>query len=606
MNLTLTFLCGIVNRKHVLINHPFKMLSLSDILLLFIPFLSIVGAYLRNAYEINILLMFSIFMISLIPLFVVYDKIPRSSYPLAVFIISVSLLFHTSLVGDHVWGWDIQHEYYLSDLVIKHGIWDSSIPDNYNAMLSVVMIAPIFSIFCKISLVWVFKVIYPFIFAFVPLALYQFFKKQVDEKLAFFSTFFFMASGTFCTEMTQLARQQIAELFLALLLLVMVNEEITKKSKALFFIIFSFSLVVSHYGLSYIFMLMLFSSCFILVIVRSPLKFSEKLQLSEKFKGFYSHLKDQYIKNDLIKTTFVFLFFTFALTWYMYVSSSSIFITIIKIGNQITSSIFTEFLSPSAVQGLAELSKKQPTFLHEIGRYIRLLTQFFIIAGILVFVRNKKIKFNNEYVVLSYVAFFICLLAIAVPYFSSAINTTRLYQITLFFLAPFCIIGGISIFSRLKYLKTNPYTPLSIILGLLLLFNIGWIYTVLDERPSSFALNPKDDAPYFNYEEIQGAKWITHNMDRNKYIYADEYRKLIFLSIRPENLKYENIHSVPSNGSFNDGYLYIGKKNILNKIMVVYRREGVLNKIINISLSSLTSKMKNRIYDSGFTIIYKK
>ncbi len=52
--------------------------------------------------------------------------------------------------------------------------------------------------------------------------------------------------------MTALARQEVAELFFVLLILLLVSKEMNQRIQSALFIVFGLSLVVSHYGLFYI------------------------------------------------------------------------------------------------------------------------------------------------------------------------------------------------------------------------------------------------------------------------------------------------------------------------------------------------------------------
>lgn len=580
-------------------NDPYKYINKYNLVLLIIPFFVLISVYSRNVYGNNVPLLFSIFIIALLPILVAYRKIPIDSYKLAVFVISFSLLMHTSLISNYLVGWDIQKEYYLANAVLKTGFWNVSLPDNYNAMLSITLFAPLISIFCRINLIWVFKVVYPFIFSFVPVILFRFFERQTDSRVAFFSVFFFMSVFVFFTELIALARQQIAELFLSLILLVMTDENIGKMEMSLLFVIFSFSLVVSHYGLSYVFILMLFMSL-LMVMIRIPLS---KLRIG----GLGGHaieisLNIPKVKNDvendlnLVRFSFVALFFTFATTWYMYTSGSSIFVAIVGIGHQIISSIFTEFLNPSTAQGLAIISMESQSLLHEIGKYLHFLFQFLIIVGMFIFLRTKKFNFNIDYAFFSYVALIVCILAITLPYFSSALNTTRIYHITLFFLAPFAVIGSIYLSKTILKTEEHIFGCFSILLTVFILFNTGWIYTVSNDAPSvsSFAIDQRVDYPYFDYAELQGAKWII-NKSGNKTVYADEYRRLIFLGYIPERTKVFDRNSDLS-------YVYLGKYNIKTSNLIVYKFIGVnptLEKIPVLSLMNSTFE----VYDNGESMI---
>ena len=229
-----------------------------------IPFLAILGSYLLNFYNINFVLMFLIILIALIPFLIAFDKIPKKLYPLAVFVIALSLLYQNSLISNYLTGYDVQIEYYFSNLVYLSGYWNSNIiSDNVNSILSIPILVPTFAILCKINVTWILKAIYPFIFSFAPLGLYALFKKQTNAKIAFFSCFFLTSVFGFYTLMPQLARQEIGELFIVLVLMIILDRNITNIKNSFLLIVFSFSLIVSHYTLSYIFTLILILALFI-------------------------------------------------------------------------------------------------------------------------------------------------------------------------------------------------------------------------------------------------------------------------------------------------------------------------------------------------------
>ena len=258
------------------------ILSPPALFLCLIPFLAILGTYLVNFHHNNILLMFLIVIIAIIVILIAFDKfIPKNLYPLAVFVIAISLLYHASLISMYIWGWDIHYELYLTNLVKINGIWDPTVYSTCNAMLSLVMLAPIYSIITDMSITWVFKIIYPLLFSLVPLGLYRVFQKQTNDEIAFLSCFFFVSIFTFYGEMLALARQQIAELFLVLLILVMIDKDMNKKASAFLFLVFGISLVVSHYGLSYIYMFCLISAWLLLILAENP-------KMQKLMNNFYS------------------------------------------------------------------------------------------------------------------------------------------------------------------------------------------------------------------------------------------------------------------------------------------------------------------------------
>jgi uncharacterized membrane protein len=149
-----------------------EILSPPTLFLLLLPLLSILGAYyLANFHQNNILLLILIGLIALVPALVAFNKfIPQRLYSLAVVMIAIALLFHNSLISMYLVEWgDIVWEYYFQNVVLANSLWDHTLPANFNATLSITMVAPIYSLILNMDSVWVFKIVYPLLFSLVPL-----------------------------------------------------------------------------------------------------------------------------------------------------------------------------------------------------------------------------------------------------------------------------------------------------------------------------------------------------------------------------------------------------------------------------------------------------
>lgn len=639
--LILCILCFIMDKNFSNIEYiSFReFFSAPSLFLYLIPILTVIGTHLMNFYQNNLLLMILLFLISLIIILVCFESLPSSLYPLAIISISLSLLFHNSLISMHIFGWDIQSEYYFANKVLGNSLWNFSIYSNINAMLSIVMLAPIYSILLNLDLTWVFKIIYPVIFSLLPLGLYVIFQKQTTAKIAFISVFFFMSFYVFYTEMLQLARQQIAEYFFVLMILLTLQNKFDVSSRFLL-IIFSFSVIVSHYGLSYLIMGALFLSLLISLF---------------NFKH-----TDCFFRKNVINYSFIFLSFTFLFSWYIYISNSSTFSSFIHIFGSIVNNFFSDFLNLDKTQGLFIITQKSMTPFHGIYKLMHIFTQICISVGLLysllkVFMR-KDFKFDHEYLSLSVVFYFLLLAAIIVPNFVNYLNTSRLYQITLITLAPFCVIGGVFIlnslfiapaifkklfehkstclssesnknYNNIKIIffekvhnfsisllkfevnqeKSLPFKVLSVFLAIFLLFNTGWIYEVMNDSPTSFSLNSTVDYPKFSEQEIAGKDWLYQVLNSKEYentspkIYADYFRVLLF-----RNCLERSISSMLPTDSFKvpvGSYIFFSTHNILKHEVLLPYNIGV-NNIFKYYPSEGFILVKNKIYDNGGSIVY--
>lgn len=589
------------------------VLSLPALFLYLLPFFTILGTYSVNYRKSNFLLMFMIVLIALIVFFIGFDIfIPKKLYSLAVYLISFSLLFHNALISDYIWGWDIHFEYYYSNLVLKNSLWNSTIYGNVNAMLSIVMLAPIYSIITGLSLTWVLKIIYPLIFSLVPLGIYRIFQKQIGDKIGFLSVFFCISFFTFYTEMLALARQQIAELFLILIILLIIDKKMIKMKRSMLYIIFSFSIIVSHYGISYIFMVLL-------IFVWSLFYLFTKYRSKE-------------IKGD-INSKFVLLYVILTLAWYMYISNSSALSTIVHIGSQISDSVYSDFLDPVSVEPINQKERLESTSiilkqtispLHEMGKYIHLISQFFIVIGIFtILLKRSKIKFENEYIAFSFGNLMILLASLSIPYFASSLNTTRLYQITLIFLAPFAVIGGIMIFNMISKIVMRSWNEnpdrssikiMFIFFIIYFLFNSGFVYEITKDNPESISLSQETIKNYGNVEikanfftsfipeqDYFSAIWLSKNRNNKMNVNMDLSRKNNLLVSYGNQGLYSILSKSPSK-IFRGSYIYTGYLNNVDKMMVgpKYKRYWYISEI-----SPFLDK-SNKIYTNNASIIYKK
>lgn len=551
---------------------PKFLFSPSTLILLLLPILAVIGTFLVNSNKNNFLLLALIFILACLILLIAFSNfIPTNVFPLAIFVVSISLLFHYSLISRYLCGWDVFTEYYYSKLVITNSYWDYTIPHNVNAMLSTNILLPIYSILLNIDLILVIKVICPLIFALVPVVLYRIFQSQFNHIIAYLSSYFFVSLFVFFTEMLALVRQQFAEFFLVLLVLLMVDDKIDKVNRTILAILFSFSLIVSHYGLSYIYL-----SFFIFLLI---IYLFSKIPTSMISKNMYIQCLFSNDKKNLISSSFIILFVVFSLAYYIYVSNSSQFFNITKLLNHMFSSIFSEFLSHST--GVSVIAKSEDTLLYSLWKILILLSQIFISIGIIESVINfNKYKLNTEFYFFSLINYCMLLCAVFFPYLSEFFNLARTYHISLIFLSPFCITGGISVFNRIFNAIKVPFSlnrslkMVSIFLFIFLLFNTKFIFAIANDKCTSISLaqNTINDAKisdkltfYSQYHpegEILNAEWLSKNRNTNVAIYSDIASAYTVLTgyIMPYGLGLNFL--APHTKISTSSYIYLGYSNV--------------------------------------------
>ncbi len=597
-----------------------RRLPLNPLLFLsLMPFISIFGTYLANYHHNNYLQLLIILIISIIIILIGFDIFfPPILYPFAIYAISISLLFHMSLISMHIWGTDIYTEYALSNVVLKNSFWNPTDPSAVNPMLSIVLLAPIFSIICNTSLVWIFKISYPLLFALVPICLYALIRKQTSDKIAILSCILFISETPFYTTMLQAARQQIAMFFLCLLTLTIVDDKLSKINKSVLYIIFSSSLVVSHYGTSYIAIIFLIMASLLLNAIYHPLilPFIISIKNILKLDSNISRIADE---DRIIGLYSILFFVTFALAWYMFIANSEDFNSIVYIGHHIANSIGEDFLNPNNVEGLSVVMF-QPIYLsHDVSRYLHLITQLFISMGLFsIITKWAEFKFRSEFLALSLIAFFVCLVSLTTPYTSVALGIGRFYLLMLCFLAPFCIIGCKYFFNEIgkffrricSYRFSSRYSQfLSLFLAIFLLFNSGLVSEVLQDGPTDVSLNStmKYKGPLYNDEENIAARWLGYKMNESRLVYAGAYDKFI---LKAYVLHWQSIGEIHSDlRILPDSYKYLGSTIARYNGMVNVNREskGYSTTYVDFRDTIFYNEIiliNNKIYDNNGAQIY--
>lgn len=481
----------------------------NKILIIFIsilvPILTVLGVCIDNTYNMNQLTMLALALVSIFPIMIIVSKssMSNSIYPIAIYSIALSLLLHVSLTGSFINGADIQTEYFMADNVIETAHWEQNIANNVNSMLSIVMIAPMSSLLLGLDLAWTFKIVYPVAFSLVPVILFYIYKKIFDIRLSFLSVIIFMFTPFFFLNMPFHARVQIVELLVVLLIFSITYVERLTSPMRLIGITLLFGIVVSHYGMAYLFL-------FLMV-----LSFLVQHFFSRLFSAFDSHIKF----NTL--SVYLAIYIVFLISWYIYTSNGQPFLTVVNIFSGISNSIFNDLLNPYSRDIMSLATREEFSPIRSIVKWSNGAIILSIIIGfVVVFFNQKKFNFDKNFFIFSMGSITMLGASIAVPSFSSNLSFERLYQIQLIFLAPFAIIGLMTIF-RSKNIQQFALVT-SIILSIFLLFNVGIVSEMVhDNFPINIALNrsvPTTSYSYYTQNDVVATKWLNrYGADDGKY-----------------------------------------------------------------------------------------
>ena len=580
-----------------------KSLAFSPFVLPFLclPILSVIGAIWVNMYDKNSILMFMIIAISVLFGIAVISKklVPPKLYPFAVLMTAISLLFQSSLISNYIVGWgsDVGNEYFVFKTTINSMYWSAtpsvslpSVIGRLNSMLAVTILPTVYSTLLGIDPIWIFKCVFPLIFSLVPLVLHRVWSPYVGKKYAFISAFLFMAYLTFYTEMLGLQRQMIAELFFALLLLVILSKKMKPLYKMTFFVIFSFALITSHYSLATIF-LGFISFAVIVLIIRSRI------------------LKKPYTGN--FKASLVVIFFAIMFTWYIYTSSSAVFNSFETFGSNVINQL-GDFSNPAS-RGATVLTglglEAAPTIWNSFSRAFAYVTEALIVIGFVGLILKKtKIRYETEYFLLSCAAATLLVATILVPGLANTLNETRFYQILLFFLAPFCVIGAdviVKLMSR-KEKELAVCLLLLIVLVPYFLFQTGFVFEVAKSESgwtlplSGYRMDDYTlyQLGYVNDYGAFGVEWMSKKIDvQYTPVYADDAASYELVSYRAIDGSYVLPLSNATEVSVN-GTVYLNSLNVVDKTIVT---DSYLTTTDKLSFLAGMSE----IYSNGNVEIYR-
>jgi len=576
---------------------PFKQFYMFFILLF-----TVLGTFIYNNSDNYFLFHILFAIIIILSVYSIFKGPSKIDYTLAIYIISISLLFYKSLIGTTLWGWDIHEEYYFAELTRSGSIWNPSINNSMNSILSVTMLPTMFANICDMDIIWIFKIFYPLIFALIPIGLYLIVKRQMDERIAFLSCLFLISQQYFYGGALYVCRQQIAELFFILLLLIIIDRDMNKVSRSIMLIAFSFSLVVSHYSTVLIYAFLLIPSWLVYVILENH---KIDTYLRRRFSGNRFFSGDGSSASSYLFSTYYPLFIVVVLFgWYMMVSNSSVLISITEIGRTFSIESLSNLLSSDSTGGVDILLTKTP-LTRTITKGLYIICEISIAAGLLyaVFMSNNC-RINRFFCIFALADFGLSFASMAVPYFTF-IDTPRMLHLTSLALAPFCIIGFVAISRNIYWFSSNYQRTLILVscfMSVFLLFNCGSIYDIVDKDNSYIIVDP--DNAYFTPIEIQGAQWIgSRAVSPSLYVdYLSKWAMAEFYEIR---LLKEFTGDTMDIGK--DSYIYLSSYNINNQIRedrwvgqhhvyVVVPLEG--------SIFSRTISNANLVFQNGGSSIY--
>lgn len=297
--------------KIVYFESDYKFIDLVLVLIATLfPLFSVLGTSLINNGGSNVLSLINLGLIGLFMLFVLlrHEKINSAVFPYAVYTIGLAILFNISLRGWLVTGSDILTEYRMFRSTLNHGFWAaSSINHSYNACISITLLPSIYAKLINVSPDYIFKFLFQIIFAFVPVIVFTYTKKFANNTYSFLASILFISFPIYVNAMSMHVRQEIAFLFFSLMILVLFEDKLRSRSRYVMLLLFSFSMVISHYSTTFIALALLPSWYFLDLFFWIFLIVLKKITSREFYFGKYKRI---------IPIIFIIILYLFSFYWY--------------------------------------------------------------------------------------------------------------------------------------------------------------------------------------------------------------------------------------------------------------------------------------------------
>jgi uncharacterized membrane protein len=518
------------------------------------------------------------------------ERVNNLTYPIAVWLIGLSLLLMHGLTSNHIImgleparypGSLVFHaEYYCYQLTLSNFHWSmQEYFSPYNACLSITILPTIFKVLTNMNSEYIFKLYYSIIGSVIPLLVYLVTSKYFKKEYAFYAALLFTFQIFFII-MIGSARQEIAILFFFLAVMVLFSDFKEKiLQKKILFLLLVFSIVVSHYTTSYVALTLL------LPVLGLPFLKSLFLERKWNFKNF-----------DII-----ILYLLFVLGWFLLYAKVQF-----NAGADVVSATAaaTDTAAATAPRDALVLSvlgiglKSLPNTISALVNDLIFVTIGLGLISLIINIRKCVDFLGGPYIFGSVVAVSLLAAFIIFPVVSVMYGADRLFFQLLIFTAPLFLLGVFQFCKTIKKPNWKPYIFLILLISLFIVSNhlqyhmVGIPYS--SEYDSSGIIRGVN---YMYDQEIVAASWLNMYSVRDMNIFAD--------SVQGSRLMQGNVSLKRANWINYDrtknitGYIFMGYSNV---------QEGEFYKTLDVTgkWSDFPYLFENKslIYDNYYANIY--
>jgi len=445
-------------------------------------------------------------------------------YPLATLSIALSMFVHleATLGSNFLYGGDVQTEYLWLNLAMERG-WQPEVGSNLATALSITVVWNGLSQLLHVDPIWFYKIVTPLLLSLVPLMLYFVYKHQIGSKRAFLAAVLLLS--VMFTIPNSGFRMVTGEFLLALCLLLLLTVRVKTSVRVGLLVLSSVCLIFAYYAIGILYTYMLVAGCLVTLFLRHFNK--KQLLLPLKYVAVV-------IAVVVVVTTF----------WYTTsgegVVARSLWLIAHRQVTQVTDVAPAQDVQVTRGQAVAAafgLDFGEVSIPGKGFRIVQFLIVFFIAVGLVgALIKLRTNKWNNEFIALSIAISFVLLTCVALPHLAGYWGMERFYQVSLFALAPFCVVGGETVFRLMPKLKSKAVLVVTLVIVVYFLFHSGVVFEVAKsdtlntyDTPSRMILSShRVDSPNWKQSEYELVQWYLDNTDEDCTVYGDAYALPLF------------------------------------------------------------------------------
>ncbi len=631
------------------------------ILPLFFPFLAVLGAFILNnngTSNITLLMIGSILTYFFLAV-ALKDKLNPNVYPWAIWLMGLALLLSFSMRSYFLSSRDPNLEFMVTQFVHQASYWSISglaglSQANYEFMASIALLPNILVAFLEVNHHIIIKLFFQILYSIVPVTLYLCFNTHFSKLHSFLASAFFIFQPMFFTSLIQLSpRQEIAFIFLSLMLLVAFATEIRPTIRKTLFIIFGVGMILSHYSTTYI-ALAFFTLTYLSILCY---KAYEKRHI-RKTKTIVYH-KEKFYLNGMVLAYLLF----FGFIWYVQVTPTADTLfnfaekSIDNIDNifnrelqSTEQSVFEQFnlfgkqenppsMEEQAAEIVATFKEQYPnhnyydpktyadysfepkisgdpakedraaaaTTVTGIRQILKALGSLFISIGTTYYLvaqflrKNEPFKKQNlEHTLMILIAFILLVGLLVLPFISLSYDTGRTYQQMLFVLSPMLLFGLGPLLNHKRQVLF-----FTLFIALYFLFLSGTVHHFFGGPETKLFLanhGYEHDSLYTHQSDIASGEWLYTHYDPDKTIYIDSFSSYKLLLSQKIRLQREFNPNIFPEVIQKDDYVYLDYNNFANDQAIK------LTKIAPLTYNypdEFLEDNKNLVYSNGESVIFK-